>query len=151
MLSRSAPFVGLFCGLLIGLACGHQPTAPPTEDRSLEPGREPFVAGFEPRSSTQGSRVALRVEGENFDPGSRVDLLFSGDTVSEVQTLSTEFVTGKELVADISIGDHAPLGAYQVQVTTSTGKRGIPIEDFVVVEAREGEEPDGEDEPEEPG
>lgn len=150
MLSRSAPFVGLSCGLLIGLACGHQPTDPPTEDRSLEPGREPFVAGFEPRSSTQGSRVALRVTGENFDPGSRVDLLFSGDTVSEVQTLSTEFVTGKELVADISIGDRAPLGAYQVQVTTSKGKRGIPIEDFVVVEGSEGEEPDGEDEPEEP-
>ena len=26
----------------------------------------------------------------------------------------------------------APLGSYQVQVTTSTGKRGIPIEDFIV-------------------
>jgi hypothetical protein len=108
------------------------------------------VAGFEPTSAAQGTRVALKVLGEDFDAGSKVDLLFDGQSIDEAQTLSTQFVTVKELVADISIGNRAPLGEYQVQVTTSTGKRGIPIEDFVVVEGSGEEERDDEGEPEEP-
>jgi TolB protein len=64
-----------------------------------------------------------------------VDLLLSGDPVEEVKTLSTRFMDSEELVGIIAIADSAPVGRYEVQVTTSGGKRGIPIEDFQILDS----------------
>src|SRR5687767_7132991 len=96
------------------LSCNGNPAEPATDNGIEGSSLPPIVEDFEPKSSTQGSEVTLRVLGQGFDAGSRVDLLLDGHTSDKVQTLETRFVTTKELVADISIADDAAAGSYQV-------------------------------------
>jgi hypothetical protein len=114
---------------VISLACGgNQPAGPMSEDDPV------LVEDFEPRSAAQREIVSLRVFGEGFDVGSRVDLLLNGQMIDEIRSEPTRFVTSEELVVDMAIMANAPTGLYQVQVTTSKGKRGIPIEDFELLD-----------------
>ena len=136
MFGRGFLFWTCLClGCFISQGCSGDPVDPLPEEgaNDLETSRLPLVEDFEPASAIQGSVLTMHVHGQNFDEGSRVDLLLSGNVIEEVQTISTRLVTPEELVADISIADNAPVAAYEVQVTTSGGKRGIPIEDFEVL------------------
>ncbi|HET6363062.1 MAG TPA: hypothetical protein VFH11_13560 [Gemmatimonadota bacterium] len=55
-----------------------------------------------------------------------------GQTIPQVRTNSTTYVSSRELRANITIDADAPTDLYDVIVTTSKGKRGIGIEKFEV-------------------
>lgn len=95
-------------------------------------GSDPTVDGVDPVSAPQDTTLDVRVFGSNFDDGSSVALLLDGSTTKKVKTNATTFVSATELVANITIDADAEPDLYDVQVTTSRGKKGIGIEMFEI-------------------
>ena len=91
------------------------------------------VNDTDPESAPQDTTLDVRVFGTGFDSGSKVSFLLDGQTVKEVKTNSTTFVHGEELISNITITADAVPELYDVQVTTSKGKKGVGIELFEVV------------------
>jgi hypothetical protein len=96
------------------------------------------VEGTDPSSAPQGTTLDLRIFGSGYDAGSRADLLLNGKATEKVRTNSTTYISGTELVANISIALDATVEAYDVRVVTSGGKKGIGIDQFLVTD-RTGE------------
>lgn len=136
------PAVGLQYGLsvfLIGLAlagCGEgQPVGP--AERELNPASkpssgDPTVKATDPTGAPVDTTLTVRVLGTGYDAGSVAEFALDGQSVPQVRTNSTTFVSSKELRANITIDADAPTDLYDVIVTTSKGKRGIGIERFEV-------------------
>lgn len=133
-------------------ACSEAPTAAPVPPDALAakggtPGppsggggdddgttsSDPTVEDTDPDSAPQDTTLDVRVFGTSFDAGSAVELLLDGNSTKKVKTNSTAFVSDTELVANITIAADAEPDLYDVQVTTSKGKKGVGIEEFEVV------------------
>ena len=99
---------------------------------SAKPSGDPVVSSTDPASAPQDTTLDVAVAGAGFDLGSRVDFGIDGVTTEKVHTNSTTFISGKKLVANITIAADAIPDRYDVSVTTSKGKRGIGIERFEV-------------------
>jgi hypothetical protein len=80
----------------------------------------------------QDVTLDVRVLGSGYDQGSKVDFLLDGTPTPKLRTNRTTFVSATEVVANITIAVDAVVSAYDVQVTTSRGKKGIGIDRFMV-------------------
>lgn len=102
-------------------------------------GGDPTVEAADPSSAPQDTTLEVRVLGSNFEDGSRVDFLLDGKSTTKVTTNSTRFVSGTELVANITIALDAQADLYDIQVTTSRGKKGVGIELFEITLSKWGQ------------
>lgn len=93
---------------------------------------DPTVDSTDPSSAPQDTTLAVTVFGSGFDEGSTVEFLLDEESTDRIVTNSTAFVDSKTLVANITIAVDAIPDLYDVEVTTSKGKRGIGIELFEV-------------------
>jgi hypothetical protein len=95
-------------------------------------GGTPVVDATDPTFALTDVRINVRVLGSNFDNGSKVRFLLNGKSVATMVVNATQFVSPSELVADLTVSETAILDLYDVEVTTSGGKKGIGIERFAV-------------------
>ncbi len=95
-------------------------------------GSDPTVTATDPDSATQDTTLDVVISGSNFDPGSGAQWAIAGVPSAKVRTNATRFVSSKRLIANITIAVDADTGAYDVIVITSTGKKGIGTELFVI-------------------
>jgi len=126
----------LIAALLVTLAACADRTA--TAPNFSKVGGGPTVTGTSPTGAPQDTTLDVRVYGSGFDRGSRADLALAGVIGPKVRTNSTRYVSGSELVANVTIAVDADTGAYDVVVTVSSGKKGIGTEMFQV---RKGPKP----------
>ncbi len=113
-----------------------QPAEPTVTDVSLAKGGGgggPAVDDTEPPGAPQGKTLDVRVFGSRFDQGSRAAFTLDG-IPGKVHTNSTRFVNRSELVSNITIDLDADITLYDVEVTTSKGKKGVGADLFKVVE-----------------
>jgi hypothetical protein len=110
----------------------------PTASRAAPPARfgkaapEVTVTATNPDSAFQGdSGVAVHVTGSGFAPGARAQWQLAGDT-THIKTLSTTYVSPKEVVAVIKVDANAPVASYDVAVLRVDGKKGVGAELFAV-------------------
>lgn len=140
---RIRTFKGLgliLASLVIGLSCGEEeligPGDRPIDTTGKPSAGNPTVTATVPNTAPQDTTLDVQVSGSGFDRGSRVDLGLNCEiscTLSEkVKTNSTRFVNNTTLVANITIAADAQPDLYDVQVTTTKGKRGIGIELFEI-------------------
>ena len=113
----------VFACLLI--AAAPLPAAPPVQ-----------VDAADPPEAEQGTvNLDVRVLGNGFDNGSAVDFFVTktkdpgGVTVNGVV-----FVSSQELVANIDVADDAVVSPFDIQVTTTRGRRGKGTETFKVLQ-----------------
>lgn len=95
-------------------------------------GGSPTVTATDPDSATQDTTLDVLVTGSNFDAGSVAQWAINGVPSLKVRTNSTRFVNSRRVVANITIAADADPVLYDVIVTTTTGKKGIGTELFVV-------------------
>src|SRR5690348_4136496 len=80
------------------------------------------VTATSPDSAFQGdSGVVVHVTGSGFAPGARAQWRLAGDT-THIHTLSTTYVSSKEVVALITVDGNAPIAPYDVAVMMLDGK-----------------------------
>jgi probable HAF family extracellular repeat protein len=85
-----------------------------------------------PDSSERGITLDVAVNGSGFDQGSVVRFERQGVPAAKITTNSTTFVTPRKLIANITIAADADTGKYDVAVTTTSGRKGVGIELFMV-------------------
>lgn len=119
--------------LLFAVACAEPPAAPdvPSFAQAVA---GPTVTATAPNESIRDTTLDVRVLGSGFDAGSRADFLLAGAADAKVRTNSTRFVSSGEVVANITIDADAVPAYRDVAVTTTTGKKGVGSEAFVVLE-----------------
>jgi hypothetical protein len=115
----------------VGACTDRGPTLPPIS--AATGGGDPSVTAADPNNAPQDTTLDVRVLGSGFDKGSRAEWAIAGVPAAKVRTNSTRFVSSKELVANITIALDADTGAYDVIVTSSSGKKGIGTEIFAIV------------------
>ena len=118
------------------LSCADAPSAPDLHLTWAEApggGGTPKVRQADPSVGEQNQTLDVRVLGSGFEDGSVAQWELAGVPSPDVTTLSTRFVSDKELVASISISGSAPLARYDIAVTTPRGKKGVGIEKFEVL------------------
>jgi hypothetical protein len=90
------------------------------------------VTATDPDSAFQGdSGIVVRVTGSGFADGARAQWQLAGDT-THIHTLSTTYVSSRELRAVIKVDADAPLALYDVAVLLRDGKKGVGAELFTV-------------------
>jgi len=112
-----------------------QPTEPTITGIMLAKGGgggEPAVDGTQPPGAPQGKTLDVQVFGSSFDQGSNAAFTIDGHP-GRVHTNSTHFVSRSELVSNITIDLDADITLYDVEVTTSKGKKGVGADLFSVV------------------
>lgn len=110
------------------------PTEPAITGVSLARGGPgPNVQEADPPSAPQDITLDVRVLGSGFDDGSEATWTLDGVPQPEVRTNATRFVSGNELVANITIDPDAPIELYDVEVVTLRGKKGIGADLFAVL------------------
>lgn len=129
----------LLLGLFVSQCATDTPTSPQIRgpDAAAGGGPDPTVKSVVPSASPRDTSISVLVQGSGFDRGSRAVWALNGDTTNvttRIKVDSTTFVSSKELIADITIDADAPLDLYDVQVLTSSGKKGIGIERFEVTQ-----------------
>jgi probable HAF family extracellular repeat protein len=92
----------------------------------------PTVTSVVPDSAPRGVTLDVSVRGSGFDPGSAVRLEREGVPAAGITTNGTTYLTSRRLSANITIAADADVGAYDVAVTTSGGRKGVGIESFAV-------------------
>ncbi len=90
------------------------------------------VTSTNPRSAPRDTTLQVRVFGSGFDAGSRVSFARRGVTTTAVTALTTSFVSSTELLSTVQVSAQADTIAYDVVVLTSTGKKGIGSELFLI-------------------
>ena len=119
--------------LLLSACADREPTLPPISAAAGGGGSGgPAVTATVPDSATQDTTLDVVVSGSGFDQGSQAQWAIAGVPSAKVRTNSTQFVTPKKLIANITIATDADTGLYDVIVTASTGKKGIGSELFAV-------------------
>jgi probable HAF family extracellular repeat protein len=132
----------LAVGILLGVAaCGETPVTAP-ENPAADGARGstggsggPRVSATDPDTGFRGTTINVQVLGSGFDQGSKAMWALNGDTTfvtTKIRTNSTQYVSSKKLIANITIGGDAPLDLYDVIVLTAGGKKGIGLELFAV-------------------
>jgi hypothetical protein len=119
--------------LATGLS-GCDPAGAPTEPSAARaPTTAVTVTATVPDSSARDTTIEIQVIGTGFDRGSAVTFLRDGVPEPKMRVNSTKYVKATALTANVTIAGDAPPDAYDVMVTTSTGKKGIGTEKFTVL------------------
>jgi hypothetical protein len=92
------------------------------------------VTATDPDWAPQDTLLDVRVLGDNFDRGSVAEFQLGGVPAEKVKVKNTRFVSRTELVAEVEVQLDAPTELYDVEVTTSRGKKGIGTDLFRVYE-----------------
>lgn len=125
----------LAAGLAMAACASEPPSAPVVGAVAARAtSSDPTVKSVVPVDAPQNFTVDLTVTGSGFDKGSKVTLEQDNVPVSTIATNKTTYVSSTQLVANITIAGNANPTLYDVAVTTSTGKRGIGVERFEVVD-----------------
>ncbi len=124
--------LAVVCAVLLATACSDRQATAPGPVFAPGGGGGPSVNATDPNTAPQETTLDVRVLGSGFDNGSRVTFLKGGLASPRFTTNSTRFVSSTELVANVTIAVDADTGAYDVQVETSRGKKGIGTELFSV-------------------
>ena len=121
--------------LLSLTTCTDAPHAPEVRLQWAEApggGGGPKVRQADPAEGEQTQTLDVRIIGSGFEDGSDAQWELDGAPSPDVVTNSTQFVSDRELLANISISGTAPLARYDIAVTTPRGKKGVGIEKFEV-------------------
>jgi hypothetical protein len=118
--------------LALGVAACGEPKDIPLEPAFAKPPSVPTVTATAPDTAVQDTTLDVQVSGSGFDVGSTAQWLLAGVADTTVRTNSTRYVSTRSLVANITIAKNAVPSKYDVAVTTSTGKKGIGTELFVI-------------------
>ncbi|MGD2216800.1 MAG: hypothetical protein PVJ64_08585 [Gemmatimonadales bacterium] len=138
MRQRRGILVFLFAGSLAAVAIGgcqdEAATGPEVTGVQLaKPGsQDPEVTGTDPTGAPQDTTLDVEVSGSGFDDGSTVEMTLSGVPTEKVRTNSTRYRSPRKLIANITIAADAQVDFYDVEVTTSSRKKGIGTEMFEV-------------------
>jgi len=117
--------------LIAALACAG-PEEPGMQAAFGKAPSAPTVTATAPDTAVQDTTLDVQVSGSGFDVGSTAQWLLAGVADTTVKTNSTRYVSHSSLVANITISKNAVPAKYDVAVTTSTGKKGIGTELFVI-------------------
>jgi hypothetical protein len=117
------------------LACSDSSTIGPDPSPSFAKAAAtgPAVTAASPAAAPQGTTIDVQISGSGFDNGSTARWLRNGTPDSRVRTNSTRYVSSTLLIANITIAGDAPSASYDIEVTTSSGKKGIGTEAFLIV------------------
>jgi hypothetical protein len=131
--ANRVPRLWLSIVLATGLS-GCDPAGAPTEPSAARAATTSVtVTATVPDSSARDTTLEIQVIGTGFDRGSAVTFLRDGVPEPKVRVNSTKYVKATALTANVTIAGDAPPDAYDVMVTTSTGKKGIGTEKFTVL------------------
>lgn len=118
--------------VLAAFGCANDPVTPESAAFGKAPAA-PNVTAASPNSAPQDTTLDVQVLGSGFDRGSKAEWALAGVVdPAKVRTNSTAYVSSTELRANITISLDALVASYDVIVTTSTGKKGVGTEMFVV-------------------
>ena len=88
-------------------------------------GSKVTVTAANPPDAFQGEELDVIVSGSGFDAGSQVSYLVTGTTdASQVEVISVQFISSTELKTRIRPKDAALPTEYDIQVQTSSGRKG---------------------------
>jgi hypothetical protein len=88
-------------------------------------GNKVSVTAANPPEAFQGEELDVIVSGSGFDAGSSVSYLVTGTTdASQVEVLSVQYISSTELKTRIRPKDAALPTEYDIQVQTSSGRKG---------------------------
>jgi hypothetical protein len=87
--------------------------------------QDPEVTGTDPTGAPQDTTLDVEVSGSGFDNGSTVQLTLSGVPTEKVRTNSIRYRNSRTLIANITIAADAQVDLYDVEVTTSSRKKGV--------------------------
>jgi len=137
---RILPFRGVTlaaCAVAGLLACNESRTTGPTEPTVLAAkggpaGAKVRVTEAIPSEAPQEVTLEVEVIGSGFDDGSGVEFLLAGQSTPGVKVISSQFASDKKLISILTIAADADVALYDIEVTTSRGKKGIGSEKFSV-------------------
>ena len=125
------------CALTGLLACTESQSSNLTEPSVLAAkggpaGAKVRVTEAIPSEAPQEITLDVEVIGSGFDDGSVVEFLLAGQSTTKVNVNSSQFMSDKKLIAELTIAADADVALYDIEVTTSRGKKGIGSEKFSV-------------------
>ena len=84
------------------------------------------VTSADPASTTQGTvSLDVTINGSGFDNGSTARFLVTGTTIDGgISVQKVVFKNSKQLVATIDVADAATASKFDIEVTTTTGRKG---------------------------
>jgi hypothetical protein len=86
-----------------------------------------------PSEAPQETTLTVEVFGSGFDDGSEVRFLGPDGSATGMDVVTSPFMTPDEtLIAELTIAADADVALYDIEVTTSRGKKGIGSEKFSV-------------------
>jgi len=101
------------------------------------------VTSADPDTVSIDTTVTIAIYGSGFSPGAKVEYILNSQVSQKMVATNVEFVSSSRLNTETTVAADAPLGSYDIAVT-SNGKRGIGAEQVeVVARAVALEEPDG--------
>jgi hypothetical protein len=131
--SRLSVMLVLAGSLVLSSACSDSMTGPAREPALAKAGSGgPTVTSTSPSGARQDTTLDVHVLGSGFDRGSKVEFVRDGVVDPKLHVNATSFRNSGELVANVTVATDAETVPYDVRVTTSTGKKGIGTELFVV-------------------
>ena len=138
MRSKSSPRVvfGLFT-IAILAGCSEPASLSSPEVRFAKAAAGVTVSGALPSSAAQNVTIDVEISGSGFVSGSNARWLLNGLPDARVTTNSTRYVNSGSLIANITIAPDAIPAAYDIEVATPTGKKGIGTESFLVLPMEE--------------
>jgi hypothetical protein len=95
-------------------------------------GVAPTVTSTDPPSTVRDTTIDVAVFGTGFTTGAKATWSLAGDT-TQVHVKSTKVVSSSQLIARIVVPATAPVASYDVEVTLSSGKKGVGAEMFEVL------------------
>jgi uncharacterized membrane protein len=125
---RTAGLTGL---LSLLVSCG-EPTGPRAD--LARASATVAVTSLDPDAGPRNTTLDVRIFGSGFDRGSNAAFTLDGVVNDRVKVNRTSYVSGGELVANLSISADAVPDRYDVVVATASGKKGIGTEKFQVLE-----------------
>jgi probable HAF family extracellular repeat protein len=130
-MSRTSFLAGLTGLLSLLVSCG-EPTGPRAD--LARASATVAVTSLDPDAGPRNITLDVHIFGSGFDRGSSAVFALDGVVDDRVKVNQTSYVSGGELVANLSISADAVPDRYDVVVATASGKKGIGTERFQVLE-----------------
>ncbi len=125
-----------FLAIVLAGACSETPDALSVVQPRASTSSTVSVTSTSPTYGDQGqTSEQVTINGSGFAPGAQAAWALNGVVTSDVQVVSTQYVSSKQLVATVNIASGATLALYDVQVMNTSGAKGIGSEIFEVSEA----------------
>lgn len=93
---------------------------------------DPTVTSATPSVAPQDTTLDVQIAGTGFDAGSQATFELQGATDPRVHVNKTRYVKSTQVIANLTIARDAIVSAYDVVVTTTSGKKGIGTEAFAI-------------------